>query len=84
MITTRKRIVTFFVLERLCKAYQWVSFDPLGSKAPAMSKKKDCNQYFRWVTSVHYDKILTAVSYNHLTLPTIHLVVLCHPPLSSD
>lgn len=28
IITTRKRIVTFFVLERLCKAYQWVSFDP--------------------------------------------------------
>lgn len=62
MITTRKRIVTFFVLERLCKAYQWVSFDPKGSKAPAMSKKKDCNQYFSWVTADHYDMILTAWS----------------------
>jgi hypothetical protein len=27
-----------------------------------MSKKKDCNQYFSWVTADHYDKILTAWS----------------------
>ena len=57
---TRKRVITFYFLDRLCRVYNTVSLTPKITHKPALSKHTQCNQYFGWVLPEHYDLLSTA------------------------